>query len=791
MPTVLPMTRVEAYLAYKAGVIPESDLKPTLKTNFYSGLEHWLAYWCGLCDDYPKDANNNPKWYTEEEYYVAYLCGIAADYPVNCYRRVGAYLRHIISYRWPQPDKPLTREEYYLSLINSTIVVNPTPSSDIYLSPTTVGPLDLRGVYGDTSQTTLSGKNLLNSTHFYTGSGYYNGSAGAQFSAGTSADVAYSWSGDTLSVTCTSTWRGAIFLAEVEEGKTYHVYGHQTGNGARTTLYALDSTYTVTRNLGNAAADDFTRNASVTVETGEVYLALAVGCGNPATTITLEKPQIELGSSYTGWEQFCGGVASPNPDFPQPVNVVTGGQTVKVVGKNLWNNAQVEAVKDYVTPTQTGIRITRTTNGRISPEYSISLTANTTYTISCSLTHTTTETRMLCQWFYEDGSSIYAPAISDGATTFTPAKNIRGVKFYVPNTESYDSYVEIDNLQIEVGSTPTAYEPYVGQSYEINLGKNLFDVNNSSYVLDGLYIGNGHSIGGAVATTSVYIPCKPNQTYTVSKTAGKRFIVAYTTDLPAQGVTTAGDITNNEASSITITTGATAKYLVAFVHNTSYDTVSKQDMLDSVQIEYGSQATSYSAYFTPLELCKIGNYQDVIFKNIPDNPLYDSNLTEGAWYKHAEVKKVYTDGTGTTWHYNSGTYSGFYQTLGSSSLHYGIAQVADARVSKSNEFTCETSTTTWTGAGRFGFSSNWVLWFEMMDNTFTSSTDFKNWLAQNPLTIYIPIATATDTQITNEELIAQLEAIDNANSGEGSTSISVDTPAPNLPALLIVAAYKQ
>ena len=40
--------------------------------------------------------------------------------------------------------------------------------------------------------------------------------------------------------------------------------------------------------------------------------------------------------------------------------------------------------------------------------------------------------------------------------------------------------------------------------------------------------------------------------------------------------------------------------------------------------------------------------------------------------------------------------------------------------------------------------------------------DFHTWIAANPITLYYPLETATDTKITNPTLIAQLNALDRA-----------------------------
>lgn len=461
MPQVLPMTRVEAYLAYKAGVISEVDLKPSLKTNFYSGLEHWLAYWCGLCDDYPVDENNDPKWYTEEEYYVAYLCGIAPDYPYNCYRRVGAYLRHIISYRWPAPEKPLTREEYYLSLINSTTTSNPTPSSNFTLNDTTDGTFQGVEVYGDTTQ-----------------------------------------------------------------------------NG------------------------------------------------------------------------------EPTPDAPVDVNVVTGEQTVKVTGKNLFDKNNPNSTTGNIEVNGT---LNLTGNNRT---FFLKCEPNTTYTVQKRNDGDTN--RFIVAWSEltpANGIPVYGriqnyDAHSITITTGATAEYL--IVTYYRNAETVLTEQQvIDSIQVELGSTATDYQPYRSQSYPLSLGslelakigdyqdyirkstgKNLFDKDNAN-TLNAYFTTATTTITTATAgetETIVFIPCNPSTTYTVSKKAGTVFTIGTTDVLPVIGTQVNNIVGGNSATHLTVTTDPNSKFLVARVYRANTDTITQQEMLDSVQIELGPTATEYEPY---------------------------------------------------------------------------------------------------------------------------------------------------------------------------------------------------
>jgi len=119
--------------------------------------------------------------------------------------------------------------------------------------------------------------------------------------------------------------------------------------------------------------------------------------------------------------------------------------------------------------------------------------------------------------------------------------------------------------------------------------KNIFD---GTSVLEAYFYGT-HTITALTDSAMCYALCKPNTTYTISKTVGTRFQVAYIDRLPQIGGTTSEKITDNTASSITITTGSDAKYIVAWVYNPNSDTGTRQAMIDSVQIEEGSSATTY------------------------------------------------------------------------------------------------------------------------------------------------------------------------------------------------------
>lgn len=129
----------------------------------------------------------------------------------------------------------------------------------------------------------------------------------------------------------------------------------------------------------------------------------------------------------------------------------------------------------------------------------------------------------------------------------------------------------------------------------VRTGKNLFDKTNTSGIVTG-YIATSSFNDGNTRAKTVYIEIKGGGTYTVSKNAGQRFQIATAEVPPTNGAVYTGRQTGNTASSLTITAGANDKYLWAWIFLEGTDTGTLSDMLDSVQIEVGSSASSYTAY---------------------------------------------------------------------------------------------------------------------------------------------------------------------------------------------------
>ena len=182
------------------------------------------------------------------------------------------------------------------------------------------------------------------------------------------------------------------------------------------------------------------------------------------------------------------------------------------------------------------------------------------------------------------------------------------------------------------------------------------------------------------------------------------------------------------------------------------------------------QEQSYTVDLGSIELCKIGSYQDYIYKSGDD------------WYVHKETTKVIFNGTSSEdWAIqNTGTVNYFYKISGYS---YGLSTSA-----YSNYFVRTPITNSNTIVG---FSLNNYTELRFRPNfSEISITDWQAWLSAHNVYVYYVLDTPTETKITDSTLIGQLDALAGADTYNGKTYIMVVGNNPNLPALLKVEAYK-
>ena len=444
-------------------------------------------------------------------------------------------------------------------------------------------------------------------------------------------------------------------------------------------------------------------------------------------------------------EGKCEQTGTPTPTNPVPINITTGRQVVSVCGKNLanlndtiigkaWNNAsnsaravlyiQVQPSTDY-TISYTGTSVDGV-YGVFKAGKDDTTGATGVYTISGSRTLTSTATS---NWL-----------VIQFAKSSITLQDVLGL-----------------TLQVEKG-TATTYEEYKGQDYEINLGKNLWHLDNATN--NGVTLTNNDdgsiTLNGTCTSTNYFrttfnTPLS-SDTYTLSFVSS---VGLSTGSLYVRTRNSAGVLVHNldvkTTSAIQIQT-SDIKYMdITIINGVNYDNVNLK-----IQLEKGSVATSFSAYKTPIYLGKIGTYQDYIFKNTTENPLYDSNLNENEWYLHKEIGKRVFNGS-----------ENFYTQRNTSPYIYGIGIADYLRVAEKtsvcNYFESVINGTAGSmtdGQSRFRYYNDSDNSLYFCTSQFTTLANFKTWLSTHNTEVYYILNTPTNTLIEDEELINQLNEIE-------------------------------
>ena len=190
--------------------------------------------------------------------------------------------------------------------------------TNISLSPTIEYDLEV-GYKGDTTQNTLNGYNLLSPTEDFeqTVAGVkYTGSNGVYTIKGTSTGGA-------------STSQREIVNYTIKDGDYIHLKNTGTINSNLAVVFTCsdNSTWSLSPNSLDRVVQ-LNQHVGKTITKMNFYQN-----GNTsgvALDITLSPMIIYNVSTSTSYEPYCGGIPSPNPNYPQDILAVTGTQTITV-----------------------------------------------------------------------------------------------------------------------------------------------------------------------------------------------------------------------------------------------------------------------------------------------------------------------------------------------------------------------------------------------------------------------------------------------------------------------------
>lgn len=407
---------------------------------------------------------------------------------------------------------------------------------------------------------------------------------------------------------------------------------------------------------------------------------------------------------------------------------------------------------------------------------------NMNYTISVSGTSSGSGTNTLgnsSYVTYVDSSynvlntSYIGLSYANSAVFETPA-NTAYILFRLGVNGRPDTRFSFENIQLEEGRAKTSFEPYTGgmvspnpdfpqdvqtvtgeqtititdggsqsQEYKINLGGEEFE---PSDITAGVYF---DSTGAAVWNdgwcASDYMPVETGREYTYSgiTVAGEAPYSVYY-DADKHKVSTFKQATGT--NDITIPSG------IAYVRFS----------LRNVSPNIDKDTFSFRLKDVEIELCKIGTYQDYIYKSGSD------------WYLRKNTWKVVFDGS-ESWFYNSNNKNLIFTNDGSSYLPSGITYVgySDGGTIACNYFRPRTQGE---GSGDgicWASSPNFMVCNYDGRTNFNGAANFKTWLSSHNMIVYYQLDTPYDTQITDATLISQLNALANNKLYAGTNNIVV------------------
>lgn len=158
----------------------------------------------------------------------------------------------------------------------------------------------------DSVKVTRAGKNLLN-PKLYSGVGY-NTAVGTKWTPTESAEQFENPSEGIYTIFFPNSWMQRAMICEIPTSDDYHISISRSSSGTGGASWGwLDEDYTVLSTLNNTEASQTLDTSLLSRPSGAKYFYfLITNRGGSNVTITVTRPQIELGSTATAYEPYAG-----------------------------------------------------------------------------------------------------------------------------------------------------------------------------------------------------------------------------------------------------------------------------------------------------------------------------------------------------------------------------------------------------------------------------------------------------------------------------------------------------
>ena len=172
---------------------------------------------------------------------------------------------------------------------------------------------------------------------------------------------------------------------------------------------------------------------------------------------------------------------TPTPENPVEIKSVVN-PTVKVCGKNLWDNFKTLSLGNVEQKNGTYIATTDTIQVDTTSESvgfrPLPLKANNTYTFSLKTTVSISSYRFVCLR-YTNGENKNISFVNKNFVNFVPERDVEKIGFILYGSVAGD---KVYDAQLEMGSEATSYEPYHEQTVALPYTLNAIPVSSDGNV---------------------------------------------------------------------------------------------------------------------------------------------------------------------------------------------------------------------------------------------------------------------------------------------------------------------
>lgn len=340
-------------------------------------------------------------------------------------------------------DTAIANELKRAEMVYNALPKVTSSGTNITLDDTAECPMELELEPSELSQQTTTGKNKIKLT-------VSTGSLGNNVSVTKNSD-------GTLKVNGTANENifAKIGEASVTAGTQYFLSGCPSGGGS--------SSYRLYITGNSSAYDSGNGSAYQPTSTGTINIYIAIYSGTTVNNL-IYKPQLELGSAGTSFEEPTNGQPSPNPDYPQDVHIIIGDNEIKVGNVNIWDEQWELGSLDADTGEETSsTAIIRTKNY-------IQVRPNTTY--YCYTGKIIGQGSASIPIYCYDKNKNYlgsSARISVNNTTFTTASNCYFIKWRT-GSEYGTTYLNDICINVSNASINGTYYAHQEQSLPLTLG---------------------------------------------------------------------------------------------------------------------------------------------------------------------------------------------------------------------------------------------------------------------------------------------------------------------------------